>query len=89
MDKEVEEGMRIVATPPQKLIARCARFLRLEEMDAPEIVIDEERRLIMKAVLDCKPEEIARSMRDFASEVARHERIAREVDAEYPVYPED
>ena len=89
MEKEVEEGMKVQVTPPQMLMSRCHRFLRLEKLGAPDVVIEEERRLIMKAVLDCKPEEIAHAMRDFPSEVARYERIAAQVDAENPPYPED
>lgn len=87
-DKEVEEGAKIVLTPRDLLIERCARFLRLEELEAPTMVLDGERKLIQRAVAECTPDDIAYAMRDFPSAVARLRRIAAEVEAENPVYPE-
>lgn len=89
MDDEVKQGAKMVIPAPFLLMERCHRFLKLEKLGAPDMIIDEERRLIMKAVLDCKPEEIAHAMRDFPSNAARFERISAEVEAEHPPYPEE
>jgi hypothetical protein len=91
-DKEVEEGAVIVVTAPQKFMARCGRYLRLERLGAPDMIIEEECRLIKAAADEMTGEELAHAMRDFPSAEARYQRIVREVDEEFPPdpdFPED
>jgi len=88
-DREVEEGNAIVVSDPWRFTVRCARYLRLEKIGAPDMIVDEEARLIEEAAKVLTGAELAHAMRDFPSAVARLQRIEAQVEAEHPPYPED
>ena len=87
MDREVEDGQKIVLTPAELFCERCARYLRLIEMGAPYMLVDNEAELIEKAAKQMKGADFAKAMHDFPGVVARHLRIAAEVDREHPPDP--
>jgi hypothetical protein len=87
-DREVEEGMAIELTPRQLFTERCYQMLRMMKIEAPDMITDEQERLIKQAAAEMSGRDFALAMRDFASDVARFQRIANQVEAEFPPDPE-
>jgi len=87
-DREVEEGMAIELTPRQRFTERCFQYLRMMKVDAPDMIIDEQERLIKEIAPELSGRDFALAMRDFASDVARFQRISQQVDEEFPPDPE-
>ena len=68
-----------------RLMARYARMIRLEKLDAPRQLLTDEATLITRALENMRPRDIAQAMHDFPSFVAKTERLMKEVEAENPM----
>lgn len=67
------------------LMSRCARMMRLEKLNAPSTILEDEEKLIAKVMKDIRPRDVAQAMHDFPGFVAKFERAMKEIEAENPV----
>jgi hypothetical protein len=51
----------------QQLSMRLARLNRLRELDAPEIIAEKEKRLVLRAMIELSPDDIAEVVMGFGS----------------------
>lgn len=70
-------------------IDRARRLLRFKELNAPEVIIEEERKLIKRSLAELTPDDVAHCMASYKEVIEKLTKLEAEVEAENPVYPDD
>ena len=65
-------------------IERVRRYLRLQELEAPGQVIEQEVKLIKRSLAELDIGELAHAVKNFSATSAKMTKIQEEVDRKYP-----